>query len=391
MHKVLTRLTPVVLVLAAALLLTACGSDSSDSSSGEASSGESTTAGTTALTTDQAAADVEAARAVVAKFDGPTESPKSIPPDKEIAVIYSVAVPLPLRAAESVETAAGEIGWKTTLIDGRGSPQGYVDAMEQAVNSGVDGIVLVAMPVPLLANEIKKARDQGIAVTAILPALPAEDSKPAEFGLTDYVSTNHNHDGYLMGQWVVQDAPEGAKAIALESPEFPDLQRESEEFQRALADAGPDYEVVDTLESPVTDSEGSQGAERLAAELRANPDVKYAFVLFTNTFLQAQKLSGRTDVIGLSADVDGWIPALQEGAGLVLVGTDANVFGWYAVDSLIREFNGEPAIGAEGGGYAVSSQLVDASNAASIKGDSIEVGYDYPEEWRRLWGLGSGG
>lgn len=387
MYRALARITPMLALLAIAVLLAACGSDG-DSTDAGATGGETTVSETSAaLTPEKAAENVEEARQVVAEFDGPESAPESIPKDKSIAVIYPVAVPLPLRASESVETAAKELGWKTTLIDGRGSPQGYVNAIEQAVSAGVDGIVLVAMPVPLLSEQIEKAKDKGIAVTAVLPALPEQDSKPAEFNLDDYASTNHNEEGYLMGEWVIQDAPEGAKAIALESPEFPDLQRQSEEFQRALSEAGPNYEVVDTLESPVTDSEGSQGAERLAAALKANPEAKYAFVLFTNTFLQALKLSGRDDVIGLSADVDGWVPVVQEGANLVLVGTDANVFGWYAVDGMIRAFNGEPAIGADGGGYEVSGRLIDATNADEVKGDSIEVGYDYADEWRSLWGL----
>lgn len=387
MQTAFSRLTPIALLLAAVMLLAACGSDSdSDGTSADTSSSAASDS-KSSHTADQAVGEVDQARVVVTKFDRPSNPPKSVPQGKKIAVLYPVAVPLPLRASESVQTAAKELGWETTLIDGRGSPEGYVNAMDQAISAGVDGIVLVAMPVPLLAEQIGEARKQGISVTSVLPGLPEGDAKPAEFNLDNYVSTNHDEEGYLMGEWVVQDAPEGAKAIALESPEFPDLTRQSKEFQRALSDAGPNYEVVDTLESPVTDSVGSQGAQRLAAALKANPEAKYAFVLFTNTFLQALELSGRDDVIGLSADVDGWVPAIQEGAPLVLVGFDARDFGWYAVDGLIRAFNGEPQPGADGGGYEAPSRLVDSKNAGEIKGDSLEVGYDAAEEWLTLWGL----
>lgn len=386
MQRVFSRLTPIALLLAAVLLLAACGSDSDSDSTSTDTSNSAASESKSSLTAEQAEDAVAEERAVVTEFDGPSNPPESVPQDKEIAVIYPVAVPLPLRAAESVEAAAKELGWGTTMIDGRGSPEGYVNAMDQAISDGVDGIALVAMPVPLLSAQIGKARNQGIAVTSVLPGLPEVDSKPSEFNLNSYVSTNHNEEGYVMGEWVVQDAPEGAKAIALESPEFPDLTRQSKEFQRALSDAGPNYEVVETLESPVTDSAGSQGAQRLAAALKANPEAKYALVLFTNTFLQAVKLSGREDVIGLSADVDGWVPAIQEGAPLVLVGFDAEDFGWYAVDGLIRAFNGEPEPGVDGI-YEAPSRLVDAENAEEIKGDSLELGYDAAEEWLSLWGV----
>lgn len=335
-----------------------------------------------------AAEAVEAARAPLAEFDGPTESPGQVPPDKSIAVIYPLPAPLPSRAAESVVEAAEAVGWTARLIDGQGNPEGYVNAIEQAISSQVDGIVLVAMPVQLLQEQIKQANDAGITVVAALPGTVPPDAPPEEYGLFDYVSPNHYDEGYLLGQWVVQDSPEGAKAIVLTSPEFPDLTEEAEAFEQALVDAGSGFEVVDRAESPVTDILGGpQGVQRIAALIRKNPDAKYLFMLsesWAGIFLQAKETTGATDIAGLGSDGDFTVPAIKEGEKLVMIGPDTLTYGWYAVDALIRAFNGEAPVHYY---ENMDIQLVDPANAPEVDGEGITATYDFRDAWKTLWGL----
>jgi ABC-type sugar transport system substrate-binding protein len=302
-------------------------------------------------------------------------------------VIYPLPAPLPLRATAGVEEAAKAVGWSVTKIDGRGTPEGYVNAVEKAISQKVDGIVLVAMPVPLLQAQIEKASAAGIPTTAILPSLPEEEADPSDYGLVDVVDSNHSEQGTVLGSWVVADAPEGAKAIRLVSPEFPDLTRESDEFAKALEAGGDGYEVVDVVESPVTDILGGpQGVQRLTAALRKHPDVTHVFMLsesWSQIFLQAKKTSGRDDVVGLGSDGDVTVPLVADGEELVMIGPDTLSYGWYAVDSLIRAFNDEPAVGP----YRPDSQLVDTTNAQDVDGDGITAAYDFRSAWKQLWGV----
>lgn len=355
-----------------------CGSDD-NSSDATASSGSSSEANA------EAVAVVEEAREPLDEFDGPTEPPKEVPEGKEIAVIKPLPAPLPDRASAGVVEAAEAVGWETREIDGQGTPEGYVNAMEQAISAGVDGIALVAMPVPLLAEQIKKADSEGIPVVAALASLPEGNEDPAEFGAFDFVNANYDEQGEALASWVIADAPDGAKAIRLTSPEFPDLSRESEVFGETLEGAG-DYEVVDVVDSPVTDIFGGpQGVQRLAAAMRSNPDVKYFFILsesWSQIFLQAKKVTGRDDVVGLGSDGDVSVPLVADGEELVMIGPDSLTYGWYTVDALIRAFNGEEPVG-----YALDSQLVDGTNAADVDGEGITATYDYASEWKKLWGV----
>jgi ribose transport system substrate-binding protein len=379
MARKFMRHSPIALLaLVAALAVGGCGDDDGD---------ETAAVGAGALASSDASRAVTEARKPLSDFDGPREPPGEVPAGKELAVIFPLPAPLPQRAVAGVEEAAGAIGWRTRAIDGRGTPAGYVGAVEQAISRKVDGIVLVAMPVPLLQGQIEKAAGAGIPTTAILPALPDGDAEPQEFGLFDWVSADHAHQGRVLGQWVASDAPGGAKAIRLTSPEFPDLTRESEQFEAALKQAGDHHEVVETIESPVTDLFGGpQGVQRLAAALRKHRDLTHAFILsesWSQIWLQAKKLTGRTDVVGLGSDGDVSVPLVAKGEPLVMIGPDTLSYGWYAVDSMIRAFNDRPAIG----GYTPRSQLVDTSNAKDVEGEGITAGYDFRAAWRTLWGV----
>lgn len=379
------RVAAVAVACALAAGAAACGSSEDDGGSATAAPAGTTAGATTANGGGQAATGslVEQARAPLSEFDGPSTPPRGVPEGKELAVLYPLPAPLPTNASEGVVKAAEAVGWSARLIDGKGTPKGYVDAFDQAISAKVDGIVLVAMPVELLRAQIEAADAAGIPVVAALPSL-AQPDPPEQFGLFDYVRADYELQGRTLADWVVQDAPDGAKAIRLESAEFPDLTHESQQFADALEAAGDDYEIAEVVASPVTDIFGGpQGVQRLAAALRKNPEARYVFILsesWSQIFLQAKRLTGRDDVVGLGSDGDVSVPLVAEGEELVMIGPDSRTYGWYAVDAMIRALNGEPAVH-----YEIRSQLVDASNAGAVEGTGITATYDYEAAWRQLW------
>lgn len=381
-HERRFRLLLLSSLVASAAVMAGCGSSNSSSNSGSTTSG-----GSSSSVASQASKAVAAARAPLSSFDGPTTSPGKPPTGKTLAVIYPVPAPNPLRGSTSVKTAAAAVGWSARLINAQGTPQGYVSAVDQAIASKVNGIVLVDMPVPLLQTEIKKADAAGITVVAIQPSLPEDHPAPSQYHLFDYVSASHDEEGRLLADWIISHSPSGAGVIRLVSPEFPDLDRESNSLAKTLTAAGSEFKIVGQVTSPVTDIEGgSQGVTRLEAALRQNPQVNYMYVLSENwvpIFLQAEKLVGSSNVTALGSDGDTSIPLIRKGTKIVMVGPDTMTYGWYAVDALIRSFNHKPAIG----GYTLKVQLVDNTNAAQVHGAGITATYNYQVAWKKLWGI----
>lgn len=378
------------------LLIAGCGSSSSTTTSASTgATGGTSTAATPSQSSGRAPSGVvtaatdavTAARAPLSSFDGPSGSPGKPPAGKSLAVIYPVPAPNPLRGSQSVKTAAAAVGWSARLINAQGTPQGYVNAVDQAIATKVSAIALVDMPVPLLQDEIKKANAAGIAVVAVQPSLPQDQPVPSQYNLFDYVTASHTHEGTVIADWIISHSPSGANVIRLTSPEFPDLDRESNTVASTLAAAGPEFKVVAQVQSPVTDIEGgSQGVQRLEAAMRQHPEAKYMYILsesWVSIALQAEKLANRTDITLLGSDGDTSVPLIKGGAKIVMIGPDTLTTGWYAVDALIRAFNHKPAIQYS----SLHFQLVDGTNAAAVQGAGITATYDYAATWKKLWGV----
>lgn len=366
-----------VLVLSA-LAVTACGS--SDESDAGTTPAATTGGGDGAakLTAARATADVEAAREPLGTFSGPTEPAGPAPSGKEIVSIFSAPAPLPQRAAGSVARAAAAVGWKVRVVDGAGSPKGWAEAVDTAITGKADGIVLAGGEPPLIAPQVARAQEERIPFLSDPGCV--EELPP---GVTAQVRPQEYEEGYLLGELVVSESPDGAEILALDSPEFVCLQQATAGFKQAIADAGPKFEIVEEAKSPVTDITTPAGAQRISALLRKHPDVTYFWVLsesWAGPFTQAAQQIGNREVKGLGTDGDFFVPMIQRGANFAMVGPDTEQYGWYAVDALIRAFNGKPQVD-----YELPYRLVDATNADTLRGPAIASDHDYAADWTALW------
>ena len=332
------------------------------------------------LTLAMARADVAAARRPLTTFAGPKVSPGPVPTGKSVVSIFSVPAPLPERSASGVAAAAKAIGWKGQVVSGNGNPAGWLAAINTAVTGGASAIVVTAGVPALMAPGIAKAKAAGAPFVDIFNGTP---NPPP--GLTTTVAPPDGLEGYMLGEWVVQNAPNGASILAYDSPQFPDLQNAAARFRAAIRDAGPKYKIVEQTESPVTDTGSPAGAQRMEALMRKHPEAKYFFVMsesWAGTFAQAVQATGRKDITGLGTDGDFFLPQIRKGANFVEIGPDTLEYGWYAMDALIRAFNHKPQLK-----YNIPFRLIDRTNANSTTGPGIANSYDFHAAWLKLWGL----
>jgi ribose transport system substrate-binding protein len=99
-----------------------------------------------------------------APWNGPTTGPKAEPGKSIIYVSTDQRNGGALGAGEGVEEAAKKIGWKFTLIDGQGTVAGRATALNQAIASKPDVIVLGAIDATEQATAVQDAAKQGIIV-----------------------------------------------------------------------------------------------------------------------------------------------------------------------------------------------------------------------------------
>ena len=244
------------------------------------------------------------------------------------------------------------------------------------------------IPVPLyyqLQQQLRQAKQQDIPVIALTPGLPP-GKKPEDWNLLNVVKEPSSQTGEDLAFWVIQDSPEGAEAISLNSPEFEDFNEISKAFEETLEKGSPEFSIATTVSSPVTDSGGGQtGVNRLATPMKKYPDANYMFILsesWASTFLQAEVAAGRTDeVTALGSNGDTTIPLLKEGKRIVISAAASKGLGWFAVDALIRDWNGKP----QEPEYVMQHTLVDSENADEYETEYVEAKYDTEEEWLKIW------
>jgi len=362
----------------------ACGGASKSSTSQAGTT--SASSGVNASYLEQARADVAKARQPLTKFLGPTESPGPVPPKKQLVAITCSPSPFCIQAAQATKAAAQMLGWDTRIVQGDGSPPSWVNAVDSAISSGADAIVLNSADPITMPQAIAKAKRAGIPVvaTGVCEKPPAGVINTVDIpGKPDYGASL----GSLLAEWIAQRSPDGAKLLELTSPAFFCLTIPQKAFEQGIAKAGPAFQIVAHQDTPLTDIGSQQGVQRQVSMLRAHPDASYFYIQTSSwapTFQQALQVSQKTGkVTGVGINGNNFISQIRDGFPQVLVGADSRNYGFAAVDSLIRYFNHKPQQIYKNLGL----QLIDKDNAADTQGDEVTAKYDLPAAWGKLWGV----
>ncbi|MBN9010181.1 MAG: substrate-binding domain-containing protein, partial [Rhizobiales bacterium] len=113
---------------------------------------------------DRMKADIARSVGPQTQWDGPTDGPKAAK-DKSIAYVSLTQNSSGnADSARGAEEAAKVLGWKFTLLDGKGTATGGADALAQAIALKPDAIILGSVSIENNKTLIKQAADQGIVV-----------------------------------------------------------------------------------------------------------------------------------------------------------------------------------------------------------------------------------
>ena len=121
---------------------------------------------------DRMKADIARSVGPQTTWDGPTDGPKAV---KDKSIVYVSLTQNSSGNADSArgaEEAAKVLGWKFTLMDGKGTATGGADALAQAIALKPDAIILGSVSIENNKALIKQAADQGIVGTHGCDAAP---------------------------------------------------------------------------------------------------------------------------------------------------------------------------------------------------------------------------
>lgn len=378
----LRRNTATIAVAAGALVFTACGTGSTGASSGEALNGAE-------LASHQKV--VDQATAPVTEWNGPTSAPAPVK-DKEIAVIECAAVVSGcVRQAEGIKQAGELLGWSVSVYDGKGDPVEWNRAATQAINSGVDAIILAAAdPVPMKSS-LDLAAEKGIPVGTTGVGIAAGG------GVAFDVGADYGYWGEALGSWIVADSRGSAKVLQTVDKEFASQGDIQTEMNRVI-DSCAGCEVAATEQFVVTDIGNGLG-QRIANTLQRNPDITYvngAFDSAAADMIPAMKAIGLGDRVKVVASV-----GATQNLGFVASGDMQKVdvvqddlyLGFAAVDQLNRLLAGQPLWKTPG---ETNEKLLYAQGAPSKLLTEENVGdpekpwvaeNDYVAHYMKIWGV----
>jgi ribose transport system substrate-binding protein len=337
---------------------------------------------------------VAAAKAAVARYAGPQtkwEGPTSAPtPAKDKSIVYlsgDEQNDISREYGLYMKEAAAKLGWKLTIIDGKGSPANWLAGFNQAIALKPSGIAIFA-DAKSLQDPIRAATDQGITViglhAASLPG-PAPD-----LHLFVNIQEDPREIGKAEADWAIADSDGKARVVVITHNEYQIAETKSG-ATRDQVQACSTCKMLEYANFPA-----SEAAQRMPQ--------------LTVSWLQRFGLPIYITSVG-DNDLDFAVPALRS-AGVSptqakLIGADGNrsayerirkgdqyqtvtvsepieLQAYQAVDEFNRAFNKAPPSGFVQPPYLVTPANVNDAGGAK---DSFVPENDYKKHYLEIWGV----
>jgi ribose transport system substrate-binding protein len=341
------------------------------------------------------AATASTARAFRGTFRNVDPTPRTAVGRKRIAVISagqaadSAKVP-----SDAAMDAARAIGWEANLFDAQLNPSNGAPLVRQAIASGVNGIILVAIDCRTVKQPLVEARASGIAVIG-LGAFDCNDphgggdkhglfSAEVNIGVGGLAGFFRRY-GQAQGNYIVSRSRNQAKIIVIDDPEFATLYYTRQGFEQAIGRSGRS-KIVDTLDITTADLVNNQLVPKIQGELARHPEADWIKSPYTyaTTLGIVPALGPRAGEINVMGD-EGFEPELD----LIRTGkvTAVNAFfsdwaAWAGVDAMNSVFRHEKPHDS-----GLGWMLVDRDHNLPRSGPLVAP-VDYQAEFERAWGVG---
>ncbi|MBS1843026.1 MAG: sugar ABC transporter substrate-binding protein [Actinobacteria bacterium] len=378
------------------LLVAACGSSSSSSSS----SGGSTAAGEGS----SGEGGGESGGASSAKYEQMLqglwkgtytlpEGPKIKPPSgKDVWVIsLGQSIETAQNASRAMTEAAESLGWKLTVFDGKFESARQLSGLEQAINEGAEGIVLLYIDCGPVKTGLLKAKEQGIPVAGI-ESKDCEPSLETNAKFVENLGFEEFEEGWGRTQmeWVIAKNEGDAKVIVNEESDLQTTRSQAIGWKDTCAEF-PECEIVANASFVGTEF-GPPLQQKFEQALNSNPDANgfiatYDAAMTSGGGGAALRASGRLPeihVMGGEGSKQGIEMIYNESGIDACAGLPTELTGYEAIAVLARAFSGkEPGDGNSGLGF----QVCEKGHNLPPKGQIYQAPVDYVKAYEEMWGL----
>ncbi len=338
---------------------------------------------------DQARAYVAKVTAPSAAWDGPTTGPTAAPGKLVIYVSTDQRNSGVRAAGDGVEEAAGVIGWKFRAIDGRGTMDGELSGMSQAIALKPDGIILGGIDAASHADAIEQAVKQGIKVVGwhVGPKPGPIASPPVFFN----INTEPPEVGKAAAMFAVADS-NGTAGVVVFTDHVYGMAVAKSDAMAAIIKQCSGCTLLDVINAPLAETSERMGQlttsllQRFGKKWTYSMGINDLYYDFMAPALQAAGIPGDGYPRNISGG-DGSESAFQRiRAKEYQIGTAADPLrlqGWQCIDEMNRAF-----AGVASSGYVPPVHLFTTANIGSDGGphNVFDPDNGYRDQYKKIWG-----
>jgi ABC-type sugar transport system substrate-binding protein len=379
LHQNIKKIS-VTVAFAATVVLAfgGCASNTGSSSgSGPTASVASSAVLATAASNVQKYSDLQGAT-----FPMPTD--KFNPGTGTVAVIAGgFAAPVHFENANTIAATAKIMGWKALgPYDGQFSPAVQGGFVDEAVQRGADGIVIVSTDIDSISASVDRALTAKVSVSCVM----CNTSQAyRDKGVID-ASVNFTNQGDMMAWYLIDKSQGGAKVAGTVEPAATTTVAREAGLKKTLSDNCPTC-TYQSLTIPAAAST-LPGPPQWTAFLAANPkgitDAVAYYDGLSSPMLTTLTSSGRTDITTSGYDASQEIVNILLAGGKPFGATIAAPYeyaDWAALDLVARQKAGAPMWDATN----IPSALITHDNAGSYQPYFSPAG-DWQSKFLALWG-----
>jgi ribose transport system substrate-binding protein len=234
---------------------------------------------------------------------------------------------------EGAKEAAKEANASLSVFNANDDPAAQNNAIENYVQQGVDGLMVVAIDVEGIRPAIEKAADKGIPVVAI-DAIVESPAVDVQVGVDNADAARQMGD--FFNDWAQKEGIDSAKiGIVGALNSFIQIERQ-DAFEETVKEAG--HEIVQVVDGRNQQEEAQKAAENL---FTANPDMDAVYATGEPAMIGAvaaarsQGMTERTSLFGWDLSEQA-IGGIDDGFVIGIVQQDPRTEGVTAVESVMK-------------------------------------------------------
>lgn len=317
---------------------------------------------------------------------GPTSAPKP-EPGKKIAYISNDENNAASHAwGVAIQQAGAKIGWDVTIIDGKATPVGWINAFNQAIALKVDGIITSA-DAASLQEPIGEARAKHIPIVGIhAAALPGPNEK---LGLFTNIQQDPREIGKAQADWIIADSNGKGRVVVTSHNEFAIAETKSRAVEARLKQC-PGCTVLDYVSTPIAEVAQRQPqlviswVQKYGTPLYVTAVADYTLDFQVPALRSAGVDPAQVKLVGADGQKSAYERIRSGEYQVVTVSEPVEMQAYQAVDEINRAMHGDAPSGFVQAPYLVTPQNV---NAEGGDHNAFIPTNGYKQHYLQLWGV----